>query len=244
MADMPARLDHLISYVRDLHPDGGPLDHLTDAVGAAQDLNEQADALIGYFVDQARGSGASWSQIGAAMGVTKQAAQKRFVGRDQPGESRAFTRFTPRARFAVAAAGQLAAQAGADAIDVAHLAAGALADPDGLAAHAVRRLEVSPAQVYTAVGVGPATGEGDADPMALRRLHYTPGCREAFEEALRAARRLGHSYIGTEHLLLGVTAGGPVAETLAAIGLGHSLVESAVAVEIAETQLKLRRQSG
>jgi hypothetical protein len=35
-----------------------------------------------------------------------------------------------------------------------------------------------------------------------------------------------------------------VAETLAGIGLGRSLVESAVAVEIAEMQLKMRRQSG
>lgn len=76
----------------------GPLDHLAGAVTAADQLNEQSDALIGYFVDQARSSGASWSQIGAAMGVSKQAAQKRFVARDDEPtpEGKTFTRFTPR----------------------------------------------------------------------------------------------------------------------------------------------------
>src|ERR1700743_3990804 len=42
-------------------------------------LGEVADHLIGHFVDQARRSGASWTDIGKSMGVTKQASQKRFV---------------------------------------------------------------------------------------------------------------------------------------------------------------------
>ena len=56
-----------------------PLEQLTDAVLAAESLGEIADHLIGHFVDQARRSGASWTDIGKCMGVTKQAAQKRFV---------------------------------------------------------------------------------------------------------------------------------------------------------------------
>ena len=79
MADFPVSLDNLISYVQALHPDGTPLERLSDAVTVAARLDEQSDALIGHFVDQARRSGASWSQIGESMGVTKQAAQKRFV---------------------------------------------------------------------------------------------------------------------------------------------------------------------
>ena len=79
MTEFPVPLDNLITYVKALHPDGGPLDNLTDAFTVSARLDEQSDALIGYFVDQARKSGASWSQIGAAMGVSKQAAQKRFV---------------------------------------------------------------------------------------------------------------------------------------------------------------------
>jgi Clp amino terminal domain, pathogenicity island component len=247
MATFPVPLDNLISHVKTLHPEGGPLDRLADAVVAAGELDEQSDALIGYFVDQARASGASWSQIGAAIGVSKQAAQKRFVARpdDLSLDGKTFSRFTPRARASVAAAGQLAAMAGADAVDGVHLAAGALLDPDGLAAHVVRRLEVTEDQYYDALGVGPAHDGGDPDPIALRQLQFTAATRAAFKEALKSALRLGHNYIGTEHLLLGVVSGrGPASESLAAIGLRPPLVESALAVELAEVQLRRRRHSG
>src|ERR1700760_4045724 len=79
MTEFPVPLDNLIAYVKALHPDGGPLENVSDAFTVSTQLDEQADALIGYFVDQARRSGLSWSQIGGAMGVSKQAAQKRFV---------------------------------------------------------------------------------------------------------------------------------------------------------------------
>ena len=52
---------------------------LARAVEMSGQLNELGDHLIGHFVDQARRSGASWTEIGASMGVTKQAAQQRFV---------------------------------------------------------------------------------------------------------------------------------------------------------------------
>lgn len=52
---------------------------------AAEALGEVADHLIGHFVDQARRSGASWTEIGKCMGVTKQAAQKRFVPKTPTG---------------------------------------------------------------------------------------------------------------------------------------------------------------
>ena len=116
MSSFPVPLDDLIAYVRSLRPGGGPLDHLADAVVAGDQLDEQVDALLGHFVDQARASGASWSEIGAAMGVSKQAAQKRFVIRDDDliPEGKAFSRFAPRARGAMAAAGQLAGIAEAE----------------------------------------------------------------------------------------------------------------------------------
>jgi hypothetical protein len=57
------------------------LDRLSDAVIAADHLGDVADHLIGHFVDQARRSGASWTDIGRSMGVSKQAAQKRFVAK-------------------------------------------------------------------------------------------------------------------------------------------------------------------
>lgn len=68
----PVRLDELINAIKRVHSD--VLDQLSDAVLAAEHLGEIADHLIGHFVDQARRSGASWSDIGKSMGVTKQAA--------------------------------------------------------------------------------------------------------------------------------------------------------------------------
>jgi Clp amino terminal domain, pathogenicity island component len=247
MTRFPVSLDNLISYVRAEDPAGGPLDHLAGAVVAGEQLDEQADALIGYFVDQARASGASWSQIGASMGVSKQAAQKRFVIRDDDlvPEGKAFARFAPRARGAMAAAGQLAAIDGVDAVDVRHVAAGLLAEGDGLAARAIHRLGAEDDRVYEAVGAGPASGGYDADPAALRQLSFTSAARRVLREALKCALRFGHNYIGTEHLLLGVVkAGEDVSDHLAGAGLTAALVERAVEVELAEAQLDRARRAG
>ena len=98
MAEFPVPLDNLIAYVKTLTPDGGPLDNVSDAFAVSTQLDEQADALIGYFVDQARRSGASWSEIGASMGVSKQAAQKRFVSRDGGLAARRWTTCLTRSR--------------------------------------------------------------------------------------------------------------------------------------------------
>jgi hypothetical protein len=94
-----------------------------------------ADHLIGHFVDQARRSGASWTDIGRAMGVTKQAAQKRFVakGAGEPSDldpSQGFSRFTERARNVVMAAQNEARAAGNDEIFPEHLVLGLLNDPE------------------------------------------------------------------------------------------------------------------
>src|SRR3954462_11974026 len=94
------RLDDLIAAIRKAHTN--PLEQLTDAVMAAEHLGDVADHLIGHFVDSARRSGASWTEIGQSMGVTKQAAQKRFVPKDL-GAADGFRRFTTRARNVVVA---------------------------------------------------------------------------------------------------------------------------------------------
>src|SRR5215207_9792438 len=107
MTSPPVRLDDLIDTIKKAHSD--VLQQLTDAMLAADHLGDLADHLVGHFVDQARRSGASWTDIGRSMGVTKQAARKRFVPKD-PGPvteldpSNWFTRYTPRARNVVVAA--------------------------------------------------------------------------------------------------------------------------------------------
>ena len=108
----PVRLDDLIDSIRALHPDGDALAQLSDAVLTAEQLGDIADHLVGHFVDQARRAGASWTDIGRSMGVTKQAAQKRFVPRSSPvvPELGNWARFTDRARSAVAGTDGLARQ--------------------------------------------------------------------------------------------------------------------------------------
>ena len=264
MTEFPVPLDNLITYVKALHPDGGPLDNLTDAFAVSARLDEQSDALIGYFVDQARRSGASWSQIGTAMGVSKQAAQKRFVSSraSDPMASSAgqpFSRFTPRAASVLAAAARLAADQAAATDQAAgqgeaghaenppagpaHLAAALLSEPEGLAAKALAAAGLTANQVYAAVGTGPAPRVPDVDSAALLDVTLDPQAKDALKGALKAALRLGHNYIGTEHLLLGLLfAGGPVTEAFGALGLTPQRAEELTAAELAAFQA--RREAG
>src|SRR3954465_8379561 len=128
------RLDDLIHAINQAHTD--PLEQRAAAPLAAAPPGEVAAPLIGHFVDQARRSGASWTDIGRSMGVSKQAAQKRFVPKDSGTQdldaSQGFSRFPPRARSVVAASQNEAAAARNDQILPAHLVLGLLAQPDGL----------------------------------------------------------------------------------------------------------------
>jgi hypothetical protein len=210
MTENPVHLDSLISYVKAQHPDGGPLENLTDAVVIGGHVSDQADALIGHFVDQARRSGASWSEIGASMGVSKQAAQKKFVFRWEdlePGTSGGrFSRFTDRARKCVSAAYSTAVAIGAPAVDVAHLAVGLLAEPEGLAAIIIHQAGVTDDQIRATFAPTAGAAEPPDPETATDRLPSTDALKSAFNETLNIALRFGHNYIGTEHLLLGILA--------------------------------------
>lgn len=189
------RLDDLISAITGVHDN--PLEQLTDAVLAAEHLGEVADHLIGHFVDQARRSGASWTDIGRCMGVTKQAAQKRFVPRAEAADAeQGFARFTPRARNAVVAAQNAAHRAHNAEITPDHLVLGLLADPGALATALLSAQHIDPDGVAAAVSLPP----GGAESPAL--IPFSGPARKALELTFRTALRLDHNYIGTEHLLL------------------------------------------
>jgi len=234
MADVPVSLDNLISYVKTIRPQAGALENLSDAVNVAADLDDVSDALIGHFVDQARRSGASWSQIGASMGVTKQAAQKRFVSQ---WESADFSRFTDRARNVLAAAGRVAAGAGAGQVGTGHLAAGLLSEPDGLAAKVIHGAQVTDEAVLAALGLEAAPSGGDTDVAALRQLRFTEAGRAALRETVMIALRKRHNYIGTEHILLGILhADDDTGQRLAGLGLTADRAEQALADVFARMQ--------
>ncbi|WP_020521073.1 Clp protease N-terminal domain-containing protein [Catelliglobosispora koreensis] len=186
-------LDELIQEVKRRHPDGDPLAYLSDAVQVAEHLGDLADHLVGHFVDQARRSGASWTVIGQSMGVTKQAAQKRFVA----GETN-LERFTDRAKVVVLKAQNEARNLGHEEVTSLHLLTGLMAEWEGLAGQAIEATGVTKKTVSDAVSASlPQSGE-----PKLYHLPYSNGLKKVYELTVREALRLGHNYVGTEHILL------------------------------------------
>jgi hypothetical protein len=194
------RLDDLIDAIKQVHD--APLEQLSDAVLAADYLGDIADHLIGHFVDQARRSGASWTEIGASMGVSKQAAQKRFVPKGSTAPAMTaddgFSRFTGRARNVVMAAHQEATAARNKEIVPEHLLLGLGHEPESLGAGALTAQGITLDAVRSAATA--ALPPAADDPPAL--LPYDARAKKALELTFRKALRLGHNYVGTEHLLL------------------------------------------
>ncbi|MFE4174178.1 Clp protease N-terminal domain-containing protein [Streptomyces sp. NPDC056909] len=237
----PVRLDDLIDAIKKVHSDA--LEQLSDAVIAADHLGDVADHLIGHFVDQARRSGASWTDIGRSMGVTRQAAQKRFVAKD-PGEpsdldpNQGFSRFTERARNVVMAAQNEARAAGNDEIRPEHLVLGLLAEPDALGAGAVVAQGVPLETVRRTVTAALPSAAGRLPEL----IPYDAGARKALELTFREALRLGHNYIGTEHILLALLEFEDGAGVLTGLGVDKATAEvniaEAVAAAVAASERK------
>ncbi|GAA1655088.1 Clp protease N-terminal domain-containing protein [Actinoplanes couchii] len=207
------RLDDLIHAVSAGRPDS-PLDALSDAVALSERLGELADHLIGHFVDQARRSGASWTEIGRSMGVSKQAAQKRSVPATDP--SRGFERYSAAARAAVVASMAHAARLRHAEITPGHLVLGLLDQDDSLAVQAVLAQNRTVAELREQV-TAPA---GDAETRPL--IPFDARSRKILELTFREALRLGHDLVGTGHVLLAALEEGE------SLGLDKSGVEQTV----------------
>jgi Clp amino terminal domain, pathogenicity island component len=225
------RLDDLIAIVRS-RSSGDPLEQLHEAASLKSEVEELTDALLGHFVDQARRSGATWSQIGEALGVTKQAAQQKHTSTESTARrilsvlapklaSGGFRRFTPRAKSVVVAAQEAAVGFGASEIGTDHVLLGLYAEPDGVAVLVLDELGLDREAVTAAVL---ERAPADAEPVR-GHVPFSTGSKQALENALRSAVDLGHNYIGTEHILLGILrldAGEPGAELLAESGITES----------------------
>jgi hypothetical protein len=219
------RLDDLIGAIAAQHDQ--PLDRLSGAVLLAEHLGEVADSLIGHFVDQSRRAGASWADIGRSMGVTKQAAQKRFVAKgDTPAldPSQGFSRFTDRARAVVVRAQEEARTAGNETIGVAHLVLSLVADPESTAARAIAAQGVSLEDIQrTARATLPARSE-----PVPELVPFDAHARRALELTFREALRLGSEQVGTGHVLLAVLAVEDGTGVLAGSGVDGAAVEAQV----------------
>lgn len=190
-------LDELIAAIQGRA--GEPLEQLSAAVVVAQHLDDLGDHLIGHFVDEARRAGASWTNIGQSIGVTKQAAQKRFVPQapeTATPDLAVFARYSDRARAVVVRGQQHAQRLGAAQIQPGHLLLAVLDDdqvPLGDAdADAVRTA------VTDALGTGTSTGD---EPVP-----FSPASKKALELGHREALRYSEDSIEAVHILLGVLA--------------------------------------
>ena len=233
------RLDDLISAIKKVHTDA--LDQLEDAVIAADHLGEVADHLIGHFVDQARRSGASWTDIGRSMGVTRQAAQKRFVPKESADldPSQGFGRYTPRARNVVMAAHNEAVAARTPEGRPEHLVLGLLAEPEGLAAKAITAQGVLLDVVRQAATAALPPAADEVPDL----IPYGSDAKKVLELTFREALRLGHNYIGTEHLLLALLEFENGEGVLSGLGITKQAVEENITAVLATIKVTFDEQS-
>jgi ATP-dependent Clp protease ATP-binding subunit ClpA len=227
----------LIEIVRSDAPSDDPLDQLAQAARSVGEIEEVSDALLGHFVESCRASGYSWSQISSALGVSKQAVHKRFAG-----VTPTFERFTPRARMVLRDARDQARALGRSAVGTEHLLLALFEPAEALAAQVLRdaglrrdavvaRLQADP----TAGTVPSREGGSVAGGAGSGEIGYSPRARAVLRNAVDEALKLGHNYIGTEHLLLGLfdDPDALAAQILASLGATYEDTQQRLAEKLA-----------
>src|SRR5271169_1986190 len=139
-----------------------------------------------------------------------------------------FERFTDRARRVVVLAQEEARLLNHNYIGTEHILLGLIHVGEGVAAKALESLGISleavRAQVEEIIGQGQQIPSG--------QIPFTPGAKKVMELSLREALQLGHDYIGTEHILLGLIreGDGVAAQVLIRLGADRNRVRQQVIV--------------
>src|SRR5579884_2732311 len=145
---------------------------------------------------------------------------------DQAGGRHVFERFTDRARRVVVLAQEEARLLNHNYIGTEHILLGLIHEGEGVAAKALESLGISleavRAQVEEIIGQGGSSPSG--------HIPFTPRAKKVLELSLREALQLGHNYIGTEHILLGLIREGEgvAAQVLVKLGADLSRVRQQV----------------
>jgi ATP-dependent Clp protease ATP-binding subunit ClpC len=133
-----------------------------------------------------------------------------------------FDKFTDRARKVLTLAQDEAQRFNHNYIGTEHLLLGLVREGEGVAARVLENMNVELSKVRTAVEF--IIGRGDRP--VVGEVGLTPRAKRVIELAIDEARRLGHNYIGTEHLLLGLVREGEgiAAQVLAGLGADRARV--------------------
>jgi hypothetical protein len=229
-------LNDLVQSVRDEVADGDPVAQLAKAGEYASDLNQLGDRLLDHFVSQCRQAGMSWAELSGALGVSKQAAHKRFTGL-----APTFQRFTVKARAAVQSATDQARALGHPNIGTGHLLVALFEPADSVAALTLSRLGLQREAV--AEELLRRRPRGQTEPQGA--TPFTTHAKESLRGALEEAIELGHNYIGTEHLLLGLQRESDYtsAEILGTLGAQRDAVRREVLDELRRCMAEKAKQT-
>jgi hypothetical protein len=161
-------------------------------------------------------AGIEFADLATAAIVGIAVALVPLVGQLVP--RRGFDKFTDGARKALTLAQDEAQRFGHNWIGTEHLLLGLIREEEGTAAQALRNLRVDLEKVRIAVEF--IIGRGDH--AVTGEVGLTPRAKRVIELAIDDARQLGHDYIGTEHLLLGLIGerDGVAAQVLVSLGAG------------------------
>jgi len=110
-----------------------------------------------------------------------------------------FNRFTERARRILVLAQQEALKMGSDHIGTEHLLLGLVGDVDSVASKSLISLNVNLSSMRSRI-----VEKINRSPIEKQEVNYTPRAKKALELAVDEAQQLGHNYVGTEHILLGL----------------------------------------
>src|SRR2546422_483582 len=135
-----------------------------------------------------------------------------------------FERFTERARRVIILAQEEAKRLNHSAVGTEHILLGIIREGEGVASKVLESLNISPDRVRAEIET--AIGRGERAPY--EEVAFTPRAKKVLELALDEARRLGHNYIGTEHLLLGLIGEPGVGKTAITEGLAQRIVRGDV----------------
>ena len=136
-----------------------------------------------------------------------------------------FERFTERARQAIVLAQDEARALGHAAIGTEHILLGVLREEEGLGAHVLGSVGITIEDARQHI----VRLKGSGDEVTPGQIPFTPRAKKALDSSLREALSLGHNYIGTEHILLGVVDADDVAgRTLRDLGADAETIRNQI----------------